>query len=99
MKFFITTSFLLLTFLANANDKTLSKTEIKYLNDIVAKSSPSDFGDMEKLLNQLEFKPSHKDSTTGVQLFKVTKVEKNSIFEKAGIKIGDIIANGSSPKK
>lgn len=88
-----------LGFEANHQKRVNSKVKIKYLNDVFAKATPEDFKDQEKLLEQLTFSPSHKDSTTGVQIFKVTNVVKGSLFEREGLKVGDLIANGSSPEK
>ena len=78
------------------NDVSFSKAEFKYINDIMSKTSPSDFNDLKKLLKQISITPAHKDPKTGIQLFKVMMVEKGSIFEKAGLKVGDLVANGGS---
>ncbi len=107
MKFLIILVFILTSIFSYAKDNTLNlkqslnsnKTQFKYLDDIMAKASPDDLKNMEKVLMQLSFAPSHKDPTSGTQLFKVTMVEKGSIFEKAGLKVGDLIANGKSPNK
>lgn len=82
---------------ANNSQVGTSKTELKYLNDVLSKAHSEDLKDLEKLLSQLTFIPSHKDGKTGVQVFKVTKVQKDSIFEKGGIKVGDLLVNGNAP--
>lgn len=71
-------------------------TQIKYISDVIANASPEETKDLSKLLNQLSFVPAHKDPASGEQLFKITMVEKDSIYDKAGIKVGDFISNGSA---
>ena len=71
-------------------------TQIKYISDVIANASPEETKDLGKLLGQLSFVPAHKDQASGEQLFKITMVEKNSIYDKAGIKVGDLISNGTA---
>jgi hypothetical protein len=83
-----------------ANSKVVNKEKkVKYLNDVVSHATRSDFKDISKLMGQMPtMVPSHKEPTTGVQIFKVTRVSKGSLFEKAGYRIGDLVVNGKSPK-
>lgn len=61
------------------------------LNATLAKASAEEKSDLTKLLQQISMVPS-KDPQTGKSIFKVTKVEKGSFWEKQGYKVGDLVS-------
>lgn len=70
--------------------KSATTAEIKNLNEIISKSNLSSQSDLATLLSQLTLKPV-KDQKSGKSLFQVTKIEAGSIWEKSGLKVGDLV--------
>lgn len=68
---------------------------VRYMNDIYKQAEPEDLKEVQTLQKQMAKLPL---SYTNEQVFEVTKVEKGSIYERTGIKVGDYIVNGSSPE-
>lgn len=54
--------------------------------------------DLGKVLQQFKSESGHKDPKTGIQIQKILWIEKGSVWEKAGVKVGDFLANGNAPK-
>jgi len=75
-----------------------ASAEVKYLDDVIQQASPSQTQDLSKLLNDIKLSPT-TDPKTGNSIYSVTKVVAGSIYEKAGIKVGDLVAMGNAPKK
>lgn len=71
--------------------------KVKYIQDVMAHATASEKTDVKKLLEQIQVVPT-KAKYKGKPIFKVQNVEKNSVYERAGIKKGDLVLNGSSPK-
>lgn len=73
-----------------------NKKKLKYLQDAMIRATAEEKKDLVKLLESIEVTPL-KQKYKGQPLFKVRFVEKGSVFDRAGIERGDIIANGSAP--
>jgi len=64
--------------------------EVKDLNVVIAKGTPVEAKDLGKLLGQILLVPA-KIQRSNQSVFKVTKVEKGSVFEREGIRVGDLV--------
>lgn len=76
----------------------VASAEVKYLDDVIRSASPSEKSDLSKLLNDLQLQPE-TDPDSGKSVFRVKSVAAGSIYERAGIKPGDLVATGSAKKK
>lgn len=72
--------------------------EIKQLNDILSKATAEETQNLPKLLQQIQLSPT-KDPKTGQSVMKVVKVEKGSLFDREGVKVGDLLSTGQLKKK
>lgn len=73
-----------------------AKSKIIYMDDIAATLLANE-KEMGKVLQQFKSE-THKDPKTGVVLQKIIWIEQGSAWEKAGVKIGDFLANGKAPR-
>lgn len=64
--------------------------EPKNLNDVLSKATPQEMHDLPKLLKQIRMEPVENS------LMRVTEVEKGSVYEREGIKVGDLIITNKS---
>jgi type II secretory pathway component PulC len=81
-------------------NKNINEQKIKYLDDVISSATKSDFKDLSKLMEQAPtMTPYNKNAKTEQIIFKITRVVEGSIFEKGGLKVGDLVMNGKSPKK
>ncbi len=69
--------------------------DVKYLDDVMAQATDEETKDLAKLLMQVQT-VSTRDPQTGQMWQKVVRVEKGSVYERAGVKKGDLLANGKS---
>lgn len=65
--------------------------EVKSLKTLVNKATEEEKKDLVKLLDQISLKPK-KDPKTGKMVFEVTKIQKGSVFEREGLKLGDLVS-------
>ncbi len=82
MKFSVFSFLLFVGLSANAETKDLKK--------IITKATAVESEDLGRLLNQVTLVPA-KDPQTGKTVFKVTKIEKGSVYEREGLKVGDLV--------
>jgi len=75
-----------------------AKADVRYLDDVIAMGTAEEQSDLAKLLGQIELKPT-KDPQSGKFLFQVKKVEKGSVYDRAGLKVGDFVSTGKAPGK
>jgi hypothetical protein len=73
---------------------TSANAEVKRLDDIMAKATPEEKNDLGNLLKQIRIVPA-KDPSTGQSVFRVVAVEKGSVYDREGVKAGDLVAAGS----
>ena len=73
---------------------TVAHAGVRNWDEILAKATPQEKQDLGKILQQIRMIPV-KDPATGKTVYKVVKVEKDSVFEREGIKAGDLIDPGS----
>lgn len=71
-----------------------AQAEIKSLDAILAKATPQETNDLGRLLQQIRIVPA-KDPATGKSVFKVMAVEKGSVYEREGVRVGDFLSAGS----
>lgn len=69
--------------------------EVKDLDQALVKANLQETRDLASALKQIQMVPA-KDPETGKSVMKVIKVERGSIYDRAGIKVGDLVASGSS---
>ncbi len=69
--------------------------DVKYLDDVMAHATNEEIKDLAKLLMQIQT-VSMKDPQTGQVRQKVVHVEKGSVYERAGVRKGDLLVNGKS---
>lgn len=74
--------------------------ETKNLDEIMAKARPDETKDLGKLLQQFRIVPA-KHPKTNESLFKVVWVEAGSVFDREGLKAGDLVTsnNAAPPSK
>lgn len=72
-------------------------SEIKHLDDITQQASVEEKSDLKRLLEQIQLAPE-RDPDTGKHVFRVTAVEPGSVYDRSGIKVGDLVATGSAKK-
>lgn len=72
-----------------------AQAETKYLDDVLATATAQEKADLGKVLQQIQMVPA-EDPQTHKRVFKVLRVDKGSVYERAGIKVGDFVAAGSS---
>lgn len=68
----------------------VAKAEIKIWDDLLAKAASEEKNDLGKILQQIRM-VSAKDPRTGQSVFKVVAVEKGSVFDREGVKVGDLL--------
>jgi hypothetical protein len=81
---------IIFVFLVMAHFSSFVHAEVKNLNDVMSKATPQELKDLPKLLKQIRMKPS------GNAMMTVTAVEKGSVYDREGIKIGDLISIAKS---
>ena len=86
LKLFIAISIVIAAFGANA--------EIKNWDAIIAKATPQEKNDLGKVIQQIRMIPV-KDPQSGKSVYKVMAVEKGSVFDREGIRVGDLVSAGS----
>jgi len=64
--------------------------EMKSVNAIMKKANAEEQKDLSKLLSQITLAPT-KDPTSGKPVFKVIQITKGSIYEREGLKVGDLV--------
>lgn len=64
--------------------------ELKNLNDVLSKATQQEMSDLPKLLKQIRLQPA------GNSLMKVVEVEKGSVYDREGIKVGELIMTNKS---
>jgi hypothetical protein len=64
------------------------------LKDVIQNADPKETRDLVNILGDIEFAPM-KDPATGKTCSKVKKIKTGSIYDKAGIKVGDTIASSN----
>jgi len=72
----------------------VAKAEIKIWDDLLAKAASEEKNDLGKILQQIRM-VSAKDPRTGQSVFKVVAVEKGSVFDREGVKVGDLLYSKS----
>jgi hypothetical protein len=72
---------------------SFSQAKEKVLNDILSKATPAEQNDLPKLLSQIRMKPAANS------MMQVTHVEKGSVFDREGIKVGDLIVTNQAKSK
>ena len=65
--------------------------KIRNLNSVMAKATPEETANLTNLLKQVTLTPI-KDPHTGRPMLKVSKVQKDSFWEKQGLKEGDLLS-------
>jgi threonine aldolase len=70
---------------------------VRYMADLLEKATPTDAKELKTLRKKMESVPTMKDPETNQQFFEVTEVKEGSVYERAGVKKGDIIVNGAQP--
>ncbi|MGE0526894.1 MAG: hypothetical protein AB7G93_16765 [Bdellovibrionales bacterium] len=68
--------------------------EIKSLNAIIAKARPDEQKDLSRLLEQLRIVPVEHQGTDN-PVFKVVWVESGSVFDREGLKAGDLVTSNA----
>jgi type II secretory pathway component PulC len=63
-----------------------SPAEPKNLNAVMAKATPQELNDLSLLLKQITLKPA------GNSMMEVVRFEKGSVFDREGIKVGDLLS-------
>lgn len=76
--------------LKTTNEYETAIGEVKNLNDIISKKDLAAQTNLSALLAQIKLKQV-KDPKTGKSLFQVTKIEKGSVWEKSGLKVGELV--------
>lgn len=69
------------------------ETVVKDWNMLLSKATLQEKNDLGKVLQQIRMIPA-KDPSTGKSVFKVIAVEKGSVFEREGVRTGDLISSG-----
>lgn len=94
---FILLGLLRISIAATAPAATASKPtttyKLKYIQEALRHATADEKKDLTKLLDQIEVSPI-KAKYKGKTVFKVRFVEKNSVFDRAGIKRGDLVLTG-----
>jgi hypothetical protein len=70
---------------------SISIAKVQNLNVALAAASAEEKSDLAKLLKQVTMVPT-QEKKDGKTLFKVTKIEKGSIWERLGWKVGDVVS-------
>ncbi len=68
----------------------LSSAEPKNLNAVMAKATPQELNDLSLLLKQITLKP------VGNSMMEVVQVERGSVYDREGIKVGDLLSTANS---
>jgi hypothetical protein len=69
--------------------------EIVNLNEIIRKADTNETKSLTKLLSDISLKPA-TDPLTGKSVFKVDKVAAGSVYDKAGVRAGDLVVMDNS---
>ena len=77
-------------FLAILGFCSITLAKVQDMNATLASATNEEKSDLAKLLNQVTMVPT-KEKQNGKALFKVTKVEKGSMWERLGWKVGDLV--------
>lgn len=64
------------------------------LNRVIKTADAAEKSDLAKLLSEISLKP--ENTSTASDLMRVTSIQAGSIFERAGIKVGDLVRTSSS---
>ncbi|HAG91870.1 MAG TPA: hypothetical protein DCL41_08365 [Bdellovibrionales bacterium] len=72
-----------------------SSNQVKDLNQIISKASTAEMANLGKLMQQIHLVPAKGPNGTK-NVFKVVSVEKGSLYEREGIKAGDLVTPGKS---
>lgn len=73
------------------------KPQLHYMQEALAHATVDEKKDMQNILGQIEVIPL-KQKHKGQTVFRIINIDKNSPFEKAGFKEGDLVLNGFAPK-
>jgi hypothetical protein len=68
-----------------------TKAEIRSLKEIIEKASPAEKKDFATLLAGITVIPTH-DPTIKNSLLKVVRVQKGSVYDREGLKVGDLVS-------
>lgn len=71
-----------------------ANAEVKNLDAIMAKATSQETKDLGNLLKQIRIVPT-KDPNTGASVFKVMAVEEGSVYDREGVRVGDLVSTGS----
>jgi len=71
--------------------------EYKDLNPIIKKAAKNG-ADLKQLLKAIKLEPTQKYED-GKRLIKVTHVQKGSVYDRGGVKVGDMVTMGDGPSK
>lgn len=74
---------------------SFAKQTYKSLNELFADIPKNETQDMGKLMNQIRMVPV-KNPKVESPVFKVVFVEKGSVFERKGVKVGDLMVSEST---
>lgn len=69
---------------------SVSMAKVQDMNAMLKSATAEEQSDLAKLLMQVTLVPTGKKQS-GKTLFKVTKVEKGSMWERQGLKAGDLV--------
>ncbi|MGE0526915.1 MAG: hypothetical protein AB7G93_12115 [Bdellovibrionales bacterium] len=72
-----------------------AQAEIKDMNAVMSAVLAEESVDLETILDEIQWTPV-REPGSGQGIVKVTYVEKGSVWEQKGIKVGDLLANGTS---
>ncbi len=70
---------------------SVTKAEIKSLTNIMAKANIEEKKDLPKLLEQITLVPTN-DPKTNKTVMKITGIHKGSVYEREGLKVGDLVS-------
>lgn len=76
----------------------IANAELKRFDEVLSKATPQEKSDLGNLLKQIRMVPA-KDPKTGQDAFKVVAVEKGSVYDREGIKVGDLLAGPNGKVK
>lgn len=79
------------------NQSISAMAAVKYLDDVLKKAQSGEAATLAQMLGEIKLVPV-TDPETGNSVFKVTAVTPGSAYDKAGIKVGDLVSAGHAPK-
>lgn len=71
-----------------------AQAEVKNWDGLIAGATAEEKNNLGKLIQQIRMVPA-KDPQSGKSVFKVVAVEKGSVFDRQGVRAGDLISAGS----